>query len=345
MESFAEKFAVRDKVCWLMSDSDQSIYTLHFDKGLLGFCCRACNEKDFQKNLFQDLVCFDNKLMIIPNKGQFIHLIDLTNYLEKRIEIKDRKSTHFKSDLKFHFAVHLNGHVYVIPYSYPAIIHYDTRKNEETYIDEFVEEIEAIDKKGVGMFYSSCLVGDKIYLTICGANSVFCFDTKNEEYHFYKVGDEQNRYVSICFDNDTFWLMTKDGKLVRWNKDTGETQSIFDYDSSGIVRTGKPEWTADYSFIFSVENEILIFNNCYQVVKVNSNTGSCGVLEEMGKACDYNHVCVRRVGNSIISYCKEESCITIYNCIDKRVRILPLKMAEKIEEKKLQALINEIVSC
>lgn len=71
-----------------------------------------------------------------------------------------------------------------------------------------------------------CVVQERIYVACMTGNIVMEYIPKNNTLQIHQIGNKENQYVTICYDGNSFWLSGNGTRVVKWNKETGETKEI-----------------------------------------------------------------------------------------------------------------------
>lgn len=70
---------------------------------------------------------------------------------------------------------------------------------------------------------NACQVGHFFWVPLNIKNMIMKYDMETDRSFFYRVGEEEIHYATICYDGRFFWLSGDAPAIVRWNAVTNET--------------------------------------------------------------------------------------------------------------------------
>lgn len=175
-------------------------------------------------------------IFVLPSKGQTIKRINLNSYEidELNIPLTTKKKFGESSDYPFFLGYADSNNLYLFGYSFPGILKIDLVTWKAVNIDSWVDNCyEKITYSNDGCLYWKYIKIDQmLYIPCCNMNAVMIFDLQNENVSIVKVGDSDQRYVSIEYDGNNIWLIPRDGRngsIVRWNIDSNEIRQYSGY--------------------------------------------------------------------------------------------------------------------
>ncbi|NBJ81134.1 hypothetical protein D5274_04010 [bacterium 1XD42-94] len=352
MDYFSHKFTEYNNKCYFMAKKFNGIYMLDLENGKTSFFGMVPGEPSMGKDLFKEIVCIDHKLFIIPDKASSIHVLDENANEIVRLELENRVSRYFRSDLKFLSAFFCNGIIYLVPYSYPALVTIDPYTYEITYYDDFVNESEKADNNlHAGMFMIGKRIGNEICLVHRSSNKLFFFDMELKKCLLVSIGNTANIYVDICFDGTFYWLVTAKGEVLKWNREKDEVNCIFNYKTYGVPQTIITSWNVIEKQIFYHNGYIWIFSYCYPPIRINTKNKTCELMEEfeLGKygisyheAGGYNHVCIRTDDNRLYVYCHYQNLLYQYELLSGDIRAINLIRENDMHKDEFCVFLQEV---
>lgn len=121
-----------------------------------------------------------------------------------------------------------------------GVIKLDMETGEISYNADNLSRYEEIADKNNGIIcrQDCCEAEGKLYTACVKSNAMLEYDLQNEKIEIAQVGSADNRYITIAYDGEAFWLTTKEGLIIRWNKKTGDVQEI-NIDIDGYQRDGE----------------------------------------------------------------------------------------------------------
>lgn len=111
---------------------------------------------------------------------------------------------------------------------------------------------------GVGMMifgHNMCVVGKSVYYPSSIQDKVIEFDMDKEKFLIHQLDELQNKYNTILYDGDNFWLSGEKNVIVCWNKQKQVTKKIYKFPTEFQTK-GKYN-----SFLFS--SSIALKENIY----------------------------------------------------------------------------------
>lgn len=115
-----------------------------------------------------------------------------------------------------------------------------------------------------------CVVGEKIYVACMAGNLVLEYDTTNTKITTYSVGNENNRYITICYDGNCFWLTEIFGKILKWNPKTKEEKEISIAGKNAMGSGGQA-----YASSLYADGYVWLFAYCTKEnIRINVTTGA-----------------------------------------------------------------------
>ncbi len=189
--------------------------SIQIDNGQLEILGKLPEEKLLGERLCGGIAVYNNNIVIAPLKARNIWIFSLDSCAWKQIELKEFNDGLGKS---FFRSVYIyNNKAFFFGGYYPAIV----ILNLDTYEIEYISEV--FDEKGgvnTDLFFRSgpVVFNDRLYLASSIDNSVLVIDLKLLTYEWKKVGDKDDKYSGIVFDDGFFWLSPRKGKyIIRWD--------------------------------------------------------------------------------------------------------------------------------
>lgn len=162
--------------------------------------------------------------------------------------------------MAFGSAFYYGEFVYFMPMQYPGIMRLNTSTLEISFFTDWVEQINNLNKDSNTDFL--CSIGvqineDTIAAASARANAVITFNMRTEQSRVYEVGEKEWRYMDICFDGISFWLLPRfNNPVVRWNPLTNEITAYSQFICD--LEHGKP-W---FGHIEYLDGRIWILPKC-----------------------------------------------------------------------------------
>lgn len=209
--------------------------------------CKIFDEEPLDGELlYSHVEKADQKLIFSPCKAKKIAIYNLEDDFMTYIPLEkvEYRCKQNQGDIKFWNIFRNHSHVYLVGYSYPAIVKICMDSMEVTYITDWVEEIETYmeDDDNGGYFADGCVcVGDKALLSVSCTNAVLELNLKTESTRLVKLDVPMEGIGGISSaDGENIWIVGKKGKTNKaccWNMRTDkireysfsdEDEDIFD---------------------------------------------------------------------------------------------------------------------
>ncbi len=172
---------------------------------------------------YQQVITIHGKHYVCPANAQDIVVVS-----DGRIEKKIQLDVHMEQVGAFYGAVSSGDHLFLLPNHYPAIVKYDTRKNEIQYfkdhLDVFTEEVQGERRTG-----GYCVQDGILYIASSHDNRIVTLDAVTGKEELIAVPAKHLRGSSaLVSDGKELWFLPYEGTvIIRWNPLTGE---VHEYD-------------------------------------------------------------------------------------------------------------------
>lgn len=178
----------KDKYYFVPIDSNY-LYRMDYDLTTVEPVARI-DEKD-SVALYSHIVCWGNKLILVPKLAEKIAIYDVDTCEIKYISFRKDIYTHDNVSAFLYYVV-INCILYLIPWSHHAIIKIDLNLLN-------VKEIE-LNTSGLICDGVGALIGDNIWFPVKSEHNVMVLNTKTDEvsYLFSKSMDVNYSYIMNC---------------------------------------------------------------------------------------------------------------------------------------------------
>ena len=220
------KLLSEDMICiggklYLFANNMNLLYTVDTNTGRFSFLGQIPDKSIFEKRLISKIILWKDTLYLIPLTCESLWTYSIVNNSWKRYEIEQYEGNWAHSF--FRNAVVFNDKIFILGGYYPAIVIFDLLTEEITYIKE--PFMDHHNKNSMDLYFRGdpIIINKCMYLGSCVDNSYFRFNLESYRFEWIKVGDGNNRYSGILFDNDSLWLSPRRGasSVVR-KKNSGE---------------------------------------------------------------------------------------------------------------------------
>jgi hypothetical protein len=179
--------------------------------------------------LRRKMIRIDSTIYYAPSKADSIVTYSLSENKFNRIAIaKNGKCTDCSGYRSLGVIAHEKT-IYFTPSYFPAIIQLDTQTNTISFHSDWVEPLTKRNGYVKDAFFADPLLidGNRFLLASYGTNAVVEFNMDTHISTIHEVGKKGNRYRSICFDGNCYWLSPRhNSPVVKWNPNTGEVKEF-----------------------------------------------------------------------------------------------------------------------
>lgn len=185
----------------------------------------------------------DGKLFFAPLETDSIGVFDMEENTFSKIEVSEPTRAAFvkyNPALKFSFAAAYKEWVFFFPYTYPAILRFNTKTGELEYLDEWVTSlIKNISPDNAYYFGEGHVSGANITMFCANENAFVRFDMEECSFKIIDVCKNKDAHFSISFDGECYWTapISNTAAVVKFNPITGEQEEIKQFPPSFVAGT------------------------------------------------------------------------------------------------------------
>lgn len=242
---------------WCISDIDTCLYRLNLKSKVLDEEIQLLDEVCYMKQAFSNIVTYKEFLVMIPGFAKEVVIVNRKDRTKERVKIPEPERRIGTCECGFHTGVAYNHYVYIFGANYPRIVKLNMLNKEISVIDLLMQYPDlTFHEDPRGCFQHYFLRGESGFFPFINTNAVMQFDFKTEEVLIHRVGNVEQRYISIEGDDTYIWLIPRNacsGSILRWNPTDGEVIYYsqypygFDHRSDAFYKTVK------------IDNKILLF--------------------------------------------------------------------------------------
>jgi hypothetical protein len=302
-----------DDSYWYPGMNGNALYKIDKVDGKLSFIGFPTNENFNSRHLFSKAEVYKNLVYLIPRKYSNISVYNASNNSFHDIELHPIESVFYKwVDVKFNSSVVAGNKLYLIPYSYHALVICDCETGQIEYDNRFTTKLKKIDadsknEKG-GMFLNCRLFGDEIFCLSGSSNTVMIYDIVTREYVIKPLGNPINLYSDICFDGTDYWLYSysdpyTEGRegVYRWNR----SQDVFALITltKDVVKPMFARKNPLFSCLICFSGMIYVFSMRYPCFCIKIKTKECKIVRHYERNADesirflFNYVYADKTSN------------------------------------------------
>ena len=342
--NWIERFGNDGNNLFFLDSASNKIYicdTFNYEIDFWGFAGDIINP--FTQ--FRDISVHQDRGLLIPDKYHSFQILDLKKgNVISEIQVKKRDDG-YRSDLNYLTSVSRDYDVYVIPYNQSSILHFNTQtgvcEDIRSYVDEFKTIRTKTDGSDWASFMNAKLINSILYVPLRFTNIILLYNIETQEYEFAEIGKQKKSFVDICQDGAVFWLSSEEGQIIKWDKSNGVTELVLDYSLSGIpvVSTGR----MPFPYIFDIGEELLVFDDKYAAVRIDKSSMKVNVIDEIGEAASYCHVCTREFNGVIYSHCPYNDTIVSVNKGTMEMEVHKIKYKKNVGNRIFKGFIDLVV--
>ena len=175
------------------------------------------------------------KIVFVPLSADDIAVYDRTEDKLIFIPVKKNYEKHreiYQENMKFRRAFAYGDYVFLLGYSYPAIIQLNINTLETNYLTEWISIIEPYIEEGDSLGYFKegySLSGSEIYLPLGCCGGLLRFELEKTQFEYIPIKAETKGFGSLTDVNGTYYMTGRSGKeheLIVWNQYTGSVKKI-----------------------------------------------------------------------------------------------------------------------
>lgn len=324
-------FQEDEDTLWCISfESLSRLYKIDLRTAIMDEASPLLNETAMS-NAFSNILAYKDYFIFIPANEERITMLERKKGTIESIMLPSAEKKIGKSDINFFSGIIYEDFLFLFGYSYPGILRMDLVNKKFKIINEWLNERDFFfTNEKDGCFHIQYYIKNNIvYFPFMNTNAVLEFDLRTMEVTVHKVGNCGQRYISIEWDGNNFWLFPRDGSrgsIVKWNleRDTvayyQEYPEGFNYDEYAFGRTVK------------VGKEVLLFANCSNMnISIDLVTGEMKSFEDIYDTSDikgarYRYVEFRK---DKILFINKKQCI-LWDYLSGQKQYIPFEYGKNI---------------
>lgn len=196
----------------------------------------CCDLSEYARgNYYIGVVTVNGKNYVCPANAQDIVVVGEQG-IQKRIPLKK----HLERVGAFYGMAVWENYLFLIPNQYPAIVRYDTTREEIRYYERGREVFTGTASNGEQRLGGYCVGSGKLYLASPLDSRVLVMDAETGSQQTVTVeadGGVVQGYNGLVFDGEDIWCLPYEGKaVVRWNPEKGNKRSYGSWPEELICR-------------------------------------------------------------------------------------------------------------
>ncbi len=196
------------------------------------YCCDLSEEGYARGDYYICTVRINGKDYLCPVNAQDIVALDGQGaadgkWIKKRIPLKQQ----VEQQGAFCGAIGCGDYLFLIPNRYPAVVRYDTVKDEIRYFEDGREVFTGMAANGEQRVGGYCVLEGKLYLASPTDNRVLVMDAATGEQRVVSLeAAGMKGCCALVCDGGEIWCLPYEGKtVVRWHPQSGRIQEYRDF--------------------------------------------------------------------------------------------------------------------
>lgn len=223
-----DECAYENGMIWFVARDYNGLFQMDIDTGEVKYLGRVPGEVSVATHLYSKVLKEGNYLWLVPCMAKEIARYDIETgkFMKYAVGTGEKRA-----ELRFQYACLHEKNIYMISGDYKRLVICNTETGsmavKENFIGDTAQKYKVCRN---GAFPSMCVVENKLYFVIDGTNTVIQYDTLEEKYLIFQIGETSNKYMNIVYDGTFFWLIPcMEGNVVRWNQKNQDIQEIRNY--------------------------------------------------------------------------------------------------------------------
>lgn len=227
---------------WIVTPTNQ-LYHADKQDGAYHHVCSLCGYHTGAYYL--KVIEVEGKNYVCPANAQDI-LIVSDNSIEDRLPLERR----IEIPGAFAQAWQAGQYIFLIPFQYPAIVRYDTRTKQSSYVEGQNDFFVKKNHNSEWRIGGSCVCRKELLIASPDTAEVIRVDVETLEIKIENVGSSNGGCAFMAVDNDEVWLLPTTGQMIRrWNPDTGEVREYM----------AKPDGLQSYHYLYRYACDEFLF--------------------------------------------------------------------------------------
>ena len=319
---------VDEKVIWSVSWNLNGLFSFDTETNNLRFHGEIPNERAFEANLCVSLTKNKNSIMMAPYNSNCITKYDMDNSVFETIPLEGYVEHKFSDVLSF------SGNTYFVPYSYPALLKYNIKTSDISKISDICAEFPEIKASNYECYFrkGAFIRDNSIMMITSAANVIANYNSESNEYRIYRVGNSDNKFISMVHDGKNYWLLTLDGQLLKWNEQTESVEEINFYQNALMHNE-----TQSFAFLVVFEKSIFVFpSKSTMILEINADSNNVMTFADLNERVMYpsflynsaKYTWAEVIGEFIYAASNYENCLQKINPKTGEIENIPLKLSD-----------------
>lgn len=230
--------AVEGDILYFSENKFNGLFSSNLSTGESLFLGRFPKESEVCKNLYAAVALQEGKLFFAPSIAKEIAVYQIAKkmFIKLPVPLIDQVC----EGAKFYSCVVYKKYVFMIGSTIPVVIKIDSQTLEVTcYTDWYIKNKDIFHNcpQDILFRHEAVVVANCFYTPSCSCNTVLEFNMDTGRSKLLKVGEKKNRYGSICYDGENFWLSPRfSGPIVCWHR---LKNVVIEYDDLPIMKNVK----------------------------------------------------------------------------------------------------------
>lgn len=225
---------------WVSAERHNGLYKVNLSTNKAELVCRFTEEDLLRYELYQKMIHYGNKLILIPWRAKSIAIYDMVNGDMEYIT-PDYDAIYGLP--KFSEAFVHENYVYMFPAVTPNIVRLDLDTKEISYLPECCKDLAQPNKK-ITIFSGGEYSNEHIWIATTQTNCLVEFSPNDNTYKIHSIGENKAgfRDVAITDDGKKMYLINTDNEVIEWNREQDKTKIIWRDSSNTFSKFHRIVW-------------------------------------------------------------------------------------------------------
>lgn len=158
-------------------------------------------------NSYTSIQKINQKLVLTPGCADYIVVYEMDTKLVHKIYLDNVKNDDFYEIYKFWDSYVFQDYVYMLGFTYPAIIKLDTRTMSIEYLTDWIPFIKnRMKEKEYGYLYQGKVIGEAAWISCGWTNAMLKLNLLNDQFEYYVIPAQIFGCGAFSYDGKCFWI-------------------------------------------------------------------------------------------------------------------------------------------
>ena len=209
---WSDNWWIEDNNAWFVDGERDILFQLDFLTNQCKLVERIPNDTKWKFRQNSRCIKYQNTIICLPDIGQYVWIYHHNQF--EKVEIKNPNGVRLLINNFWIF----DEKLYAISVGLKQIIEINIKERRiDNYFDLYNSNIQIA---------GSVQVGDKVFVVSAISNLIYEFDLITKKTKVYELAVIKDKFNTICFDGNNFWLSGYNRAVYCWNKDTDSVKIL-----------------------------------------------------------------------------------------------------------------------